>query len=466
MMPVSDAVLPIDTMRGVDILDALRSVALSEDAVLRYRAQWEAVHRALDVEGVPREGRRGWIVPGRIEVLGKHTDYAGGRSLVCTVERGVVLVAAPRADLTLQVVDAVRQGRAVIDLERVRHSGRAKGWSLYPHTVARRFVHNFGDAVQGVHGAIASTLPSAAGLSSSSALTVALSLALGTIGGAAHAPAWRACIHNALDLATYCGAIESGRPWRTLSAELGVGTMGGAQDHTAILCSRADHLGMFAWDPPRHEQWVRLPPELVFVIGVSGVVASKSGAARSRYNRAARTVAHMLLVWNQHTGRHDATLHAALHSSPDAPDLMRTLVTLGATDEFTESALRARLDQFMAEVDTIIPRSAAAIEQRQWHAVDALVAQSQAGAEHALNNQVPETVHLARTAREEGALAASAFGAGFGGSVWALVPRDRAIPFLGAWRQRYISAFPEAGPRASWFATRPAPPACEVIVSR
>src|SRR5215469_7880933 len=32
-----------------------------------------------------------WFVPGRIEVLGKHTDYAGGRSLLCTAERGFVV---------------------------------------------------------------------------------------------------------------------------------------------------------------------------------------------------------------------------------------------------------------------------------------------------------------------------------------------------------------------------------------
>ena len=36
-------------------------------------------------------------VPGRIEFLGKHTDYAGGRSLLLAVDRGFRLVAVPRA---------------------------------------------------------------------------------------------------------------------------------------------------------------------------------------------------------------------------------------------------------------------------------------------------------------------------------------------------------------------------------
>ena len=32
-----------------------------------------------------------WFVPGRLEVLGKHTDYAGGRSLLAAVDRGVTI---------------------------------------------------------------------------------------------------------------------------------------------------------------------------------------------------------------------------------------------------------------------------------------------------------------------------------------------------------------------------------------
>jgi galactokinase len=42
-------------------------------------------------------------VPGRVEFLGKHTDYAGGRSLLMAVERGFRLLAAPREDGALHV---------------------------------------------------------------------------------------------------------------------------------------------------------------------------------------------------------------------------------------------------------------------------------------------------------------------------------------------------------------------------
>src|SRR4051812_31709506 len=45
------------------------------------------------------------FVPGRIEFLGKHTDYAGGRSLVCAVEKGICGVVSARRDTTVRVID-------------------------------------------------------------------------------------------------------------------------------------------------------------------------------------------------------------------------------------------------------------------------------------------------------------------------------------------------------------------------
>src|SRR5215470_19956943 len=46
-------------------------------------------------------------VPGRIEVLGKHTDYAGGRSLLCAIERGIAVIASRRNDQSVRIADAV-----------------------------------------------------------------------------------------------------------------------------------------------------------------------------------------------------------------------------------------------------------------------------------------------------------------------------------------------------------------------
>src|SRR5262245_60621441 len=58
----------------------------------------------------------GWFSPGRIEVFGKHTDYAGGRSLVAAVPRGFALVGAPRDDGRVRVIDARWQDAMEIDV--------------------------------------------------------------------------------------------------------------------------------------------------------------------------------------------------------------------------------------------------------------------------------------------------------------------------------------------------------------
>ena len=65
----------------------LIELGVSEQEAEAKAALFERADRALDK--VHAESHRWSIwVPGRIEVLGKHTDYAGGRSLVCALERG------------------------------------------------------------------------------------------------------------------------------------------------------------------------------------------------------------------------------------------------------------------------------------------------------------------------------------------------------------------------------------------
>ena len=55
-----------------------------------------------------------------------------------------------------------------------------------------------------------------------------------------------------------------------------------------------------------------------------------------------------------------------------------------------------------------------------------------------------ETIRMQALVRDLGAQAASSFGAGFGGSVWALVPTADADGFATAWLERYSAEFPEA----------------------
>ena len=91
-----------------------------------------------------------------------------------------------------------------------------------------------------------------------------------------------------------------------------------------------------------------------------------------------------------------------------------------------------------------------------------LVDQSQAAAEALLQNQVPETIWLAKEARSLGAYAASAFGAGFGGSIWALVRREDANKFANGWRESYVASPHPAAAKAEFFITAAGPPLTRV----
>jgi galactokinase len=119
--------------------------------------------------------------------------------------------------------------------------------------------------------------------------------------------------------------------------------------------------------------------------------------------------------------------------------------------------LLERLDQFLAESNEIIPLAFEALARGDWSNFGELVDRSQAGAESHLRNQVPETIALANIARREGAFATSAFGAGFGGSVWALVDAGNAEAFVARWQAGYKNAHPDAAARAEFIVTRPGP---------
>jgi galactokinase len=126
--------------------------------------------------------------------------------------------------------------------------------------------------------------------------------------------------------------------------------------------------------------------------------------------------------------------------------------------------LLARLEHFIAENVQILPAARKALEEQDLARFGDLVDQSQRAAELLLGNQVPETAHLAATARSLGAAAASAFGAGFGGGVWALVESAGADGFLESWAAAYHRRFPEHAPASCFFATSPGPAAFRIAL--
>ena len=407
-----------------------------------------------------RDQARVFFVPGRIEVLGKHTDYGGGSSIVAAVEQGFCLVAVPRQDATARVHALDLQEDVGFRLEpelEVPHGH----WSNYVMTAARRLARNFPECQRGMDLAFASDLPSAAGMSSSSALIVASSLVIAAVNGLAATERYRSQIGDAMDLASYLGCVENGQSFGELAGDRGVGTFGGSEDHTAILCSEPRALGQFAYCPTRFERRIPVPADTALAVGVSGAVAEKTGAAQELYNLASRRASALVSIWQQHTGGGQQHLAPILQSAPDAGQRLRQLVEDAPGDEFAAAELTVRLDHFVAESE-LIPQAGEALASGDLARFGQLVDRSQQLTETLLQNQIPETVCLARTARSCGARAASAFGAGFGGSVWALVDVGECEAFLDAWKAAYAAQHPERAEAASFFRTQAGPAAFEL----
>lgn len=382
----------------------------------------------------------GWLVPGRIEVFGKHTDYAGGKSLVTAVPRGFAMVASPRDDGRVVARDARWNASTIVNAH--EHTTVFHGWANYVAVVTRRLARNFPGATLGLDLTFVSDLPRAAGVSSSSALVVGVALALIRRAGLEERPEWRAVIQDSLDLAGYLGAVENGLTFRSLAGTSGVGTHGGSEDHTAILNCRPGSVSAFSYVPTRPLGEAHVPADWRFIVMPSGVEAAKAGAARTRYNRASLATQALADVWRRHAGDAEVRpLAQVLAGAAGTEGGLRGAISQHPHPDFSVDALDQRLSHFLAEDARVLP-ALAAFQSGDRDRLGALSAASQADAESLLGNQVPETSTLAALAREAGAFAASSFGAGFGGSVWALAIDADAEAVTERWRTAYAARFP------------------------
>jgi galactokinase len=407
----------------------------------------------LDARGIAGPPRRYWV-PGRVEGLGKHTDYAGGRGVLCAAERGFVMSVAPREDNVVTVIDVVHNAEASFELS--LDQAPCPHWHTYPATVVRRLVRNFAAPLLGCDIAIASDLPRASGMSSSTAFIIAVFLGIADRNALDARPDWDEQIASLEELASYLGAIENGASYGDLVGDRGVGTHGGSQDHTAILCAVPGHVVGYRFGPVQREASVALG-DRVFVIGASGITASKAGEHRERYNQAVEALQALLGLWRARTGETPVTLGALLEEGPDTIARLRGFIDDAPPGPVAAEVLRNRLDHFLAEAHRIVPAATRALAGADFAGFGALVDESQRLAEQWLGNQIPETSALARLARRLGAEGASAFGAGFGGSVWAMVPERDAERFCHAWRAAYEVEYPMLASRAAFFRSHAGP---------
>ena len=123
-----------------------------------------------------------WHAPGRVNLMGEHTDYNEGWVLPFALDRGVVVAAARRGDGLLDIRSRQAPDEPVSLPLASLAAGSVTGWAAYPAGVAWA-MRAAGHAVGGASLVIDSDLPRGAGLSSSAALECATELALAGLYG-------------------------------------------------------------------------------------------------------------------------------------------------------------------------------------------------------------------------------------------------------------------------------------------
>ena len=202
------------------------------------------------------DGLRVFRAPGRVNLIGEHTDYNFGFVLPVALDLATFVATAPAADGKLRIHSDERQETREFDVARLAELAPAHHWTDYPIGVARE-VARLGFAIEPANMLIRSTVPEGSGLSSSAALEVSSALAF--LGGREMAP---------LELAKLCQRAERefvGMPCGIMDQYISVF----GREHSAVKidCRSLDH------------QLVKLPDGVAFVAVNTMVKHALAGSA-------------------------------------------------------------------------------------------------------------------------------------------------------------------------------------------
>jgi galactokinase len=345
------------------------------------------------------------LAPGRVNLIGEHTDYSGGLVLPVAVDRGVTVRWLPDATaIRLRSTEFPEMVELAPDGTAQR---RLSGWGRYPAAVAE-LLGERGRPAAGLDGTVSSTVPIGAGLSSSAALTVAIGLAL-----------CRTAEFELprLELAHVARAAE----------HRAVGVPVGLMDPAVSLLARRGHALLLDCATEEH-RLVPLPAELSVVVLDSGV-------------------RHSL----EHSGY--ATRRAELERALPA---LRGARPSQVTVEVAETAARAagvdpiarrRLRHVVSENERVrtCVRALESSDGPDRRALGELFHESHESLRDDYEVSTPELDLLVDLAYEHGAIAARMTGGGFGGSVVALAEAAEADAFAAAATEAYITRTGRAG---------------------
>src|SRR5581483_896743 len=140
------------------------------------------VVRGAFVERVGRAPDGVWRAPGRVNLIGEHTDYNDGFVLPVAIDRSVVVAAQLRDDGVLRSWSTRDRGGPFARPVAEAGPDASSGWTAYVEGMAW-VLREQGVAVPGADLVIHADLPAGAGLSSSAALEAAVGLALLDLAG-------------------------------------------------------------------------------------------------------------------------------------------------------------------------------------------------------------------------------------------------------------------------------------------
>jgi galactokinase len=351
--------------------------------------------------------------PGRVNLIGDHTDYQDGFVLPMAIDRDTWCVATRRRDRLLRMASADLEERAEASLDDLRPEGLPR-WARYLAGVAWALQES-GRTLTGLDLLVQSTVPIGAGLSSSAALELATALALEFGSGFTVEPK-----ENAL----LCCRAENDF----------VGVACGIMDQYVGALAIAGHAMLIDCRALTH-RLARIPPEATIVVLESGIrhelTTSAYATRRAETERAAAILRERF---------------PAVGALRDA-----TLRMLDDIGEALPPCERRRARHVVSENARVVA-AAEALEAGNLVRFGALMDESHASLRDDFESSIPEIDVLVEAARAAGALGARITGGGFGGAAIALV---RDVP-LERFRAEVAASYRRAtGREVTIFPVRP-----------
>ena len=325
--------------------------------------------------------------PGRVNLIGEHVDYHGLPVLPVALRRSIRLAYRPRTDGLIRAV-SVGYGRREFQWTTELAPAPAGDWENYARAAAEAIARKWG-AGAGIDAAIVSDLPPAAGLSSSSALLVAFTLAL------LAANRRRATFEELMEI------LPEGEQF--------VGTRGGGMDHAASLASKEGCASLIGFEP-LSMRVIPVPREWGFLVANSLRSAEKSGPVRDAYNarRAAGTAALARLGF--------ASYREAIAASVGRRKRLPHNCGTGIQPVKLSSLERDAFLHVTSEARRVTA-AVASMEAGDAATFGRLLLESHASLRDRLKVSCAELDCLVNAAMESGAVGARLTGAGFGGCV-------------------------------------------------